>query len=248
MEQKLGMVHLYHGGGKGKTTAAIGLALRAAGRGYPVLVVQFLKRGDSGEIKALERLGIPTLAYPQLSGFSFRMSEEEKAKCLAAHTENLRRAGTFCGQSPQGLLVLDEAVGACQKGLLDEKLLLDFLHARPAGWEVVLTGRNPSANLLKVADYVTEMKKQKHPFDRGVMARDGIERYGYANGSFRHQQKNAGGIWRASSLLYGGRRCCPPGTGKRGYPGLCVNGKSCNSFCAADFCHRQCAYSIASLG
>ena len=51
-----------------------------------------------------------------------------------------------------------------------------------------------------------------------------------------------------SSLLYGGRRCCPPGTGKRGYPGLCVNGKSCNSFCAADFCHRQCAYSIASLG
>ena len=83
MEQKLGMVHLYHGGGKGKTTAAIGLALRAAGRGYPVLVVQFLKRGDSGEIKALERLGIPTLAYPQLSGFSFRMSEEEKAKCLA---------------------------------------------------------------------------------------------------------------------------------------------------------------------
>lgn len=176
MEQKLGMVHLYHGGGKGKTTAAIGLALRAAGRGYPVLVVQFLKRGDSGEIKALERLGIPTLAYPQLSGFSFRMSEEEKAKCLAAHTENLWRAGTFCSQSPQGLLVLDEAVGACQKGLLDEKLLLDFLHARPAGWEVVLTGRNPSANLLKVADYVTEMKKQKHPFDRGVMARDGIER------------------------------------------------------------------------
>ena len=160
MEQKLGMVHLYHGGGKGKTTAAIGLALRAAGRGYPVLVVQFLKRGDSGEIKALERLGIPTLAYPQLSGFSFRMSEEEKAKCLAAHTENLRRAGTFCGQSPQGLLVLDEAVGACQKGLLDEKLLLDFLHARPAGWEVVLTGRNPSANLLKVADYVTEMKNK----------------------------------------------------------------------------------------
>ena len=53
---------------------------------------------------------------------------------------------------------------------------------------------------------------------------------------------------RASPLLYGGRRCCPPGTGKRGYPGLCVNGKSCNSFCAADFCHRQCADSIASLG
>ena len=90
--------------------------------------------------------------------------------------ENLRRAKEFCDQRPQGVLVLDEAVGACRKGLLDEQELLAFLHNRPSGWEIVLTGRGPSAALLEAADYVTEMKKEKHPFDRGIAARDGIER------------------------------------------------------------------------
>ena len=112
MTQKLGLIHLYHGDGKGKTTAAIGLALRATGWGYPVQIVQFLKRGDSGEIKALEQLGIQVLAYPQLPSFSFRMDEMEKEACLSAHMENLRRAKEFCDQRPQGVLVLDEAVGA----------------------------------------------------------------------------------------------------------------------------------------
>ncbi|MDD3192536.1 MAG: cob(I)yrinic acid a,c-diamide adenosyltransferase [Oscillospiraceae bacterium] len=176
MAGKLGLVHLYHGDGKGKTTAAMGLALRAAGRGYPVLIVQFLKRGDSGEIRALEQLGIRTLAYPQLPGFSFRMTAEQKKSCLIAHMGNLERARAYCAAAPEGLLVLDEAVGACRKGLLEEQALLHFLKNRPRGWEVVLTGRDPSAALLQAADYVTQMKKEKHPFDLGVPARDGVER------------------------------------------------------------------------
>lgn len=175
MEQKLGMVHLYHGGGKGKTTAAIGLALRAAGRGYPVLVVQFLKRGDSGEIKALERLGIPTLAYPQLSGFSFRMSEEEKAKCLAAHTENLRRAGTFCSQSPQGCWCWTRRWGPVRKAFWREAV----------GW-ISYTPVLPAGRLYSLDATISESfesgrlcngdEKTKTSFRPGVMARDGIER------------------------------------------------------------------------
>ena len=176
MARELGLVHLYYGDGKGKTTAAMGLALRAAGRGYPVLVVQFLKRGDSGEIKALERLGIRTLAYPKLSGFSFQMDERQKKDFLCAHEEKLKKAKEYCTQKPNGVLVLDEAIGACRKGLLKEEELLAFLQDRPSGWEIVLTGRQPSAAMLETADYVTEMKKEKHPFDRGIPARDGIEK------------------------------------------------------------------------
>ena len=134
------------------------------------------KEGGQRRDKALEQLGIRVLAYPQLPSFSFRMDEMEKEDCLSAHMENLRRAKEFCDQRPQGVLVLDEAVGACRKGLLDEQELLAFLYNRPSGWEIVLTGRGPSAALLEAADYVTEMKKEKHPFDRGIAARDGIER------------------------------------------------------------------------
>lgn len=177
MAEGFGLVHLYYGDGKGKTTAAMGLALRALGRGYPVVIVQFLKRGDSGEIQALRHFErVTALAYPQLPGFSMRMTPEQKAACWKAHMELFQQAQQLCRQSPQGLLVLDEAVGACRKGLLDEQALLSFLDRRPAGWEIVLTGRDPSAQMLARADYATQMKKEKHPFDRGLAARDGIER------------------------------------------------------------------------
>ena len=132
-----GRIHIYCGDGKGKTSAAMGLALRAAGSGMEVLVLQFLKDGSSSEFRSLE------------SAF---------------------------GQAPEnGLLVLDEALGARSAGVLDEDRLLALLRGKPAGLEVVLTGRGPTQALLDAADYVTEMKKVKHPFDQGVRARRGIE-------------------------------------------------------------------------
>jgi hypothetical protein len=116
MSEALGLVHLYCGDGKGKTTAAMGLALRATGNGLRVLVVQFLKDGQSGEIKALQTLpGVRVLAGKGASPFSFAMSESEKASCRAFHDAHLREAIQACREGGCDILLLDEAVGAIRR-------------------------------------------------------------------------------------------------------------------------------------
>jgi cob(I)alamin adenosyltransferase len=111
-----------------------------------------------------------------MTKFSFQMTEEEKKDMRQRHDALLQEVTARCREDGTDLLVLDEALGAVGTGLLDEDLLLDFLDHKPAHLEVVLTGRNPSPALLERADYVTEMVKRKHPFDKGIPARDGIEK------------------------------------------------------------------------
>lgn len=172
---KLGLVHLYTGEGKGKTTAAVGLAVRAAGRGIPVVFVQFMKNRPTGEVEILSRLpGVTVLRGKAGEGFSFSMTPEQREKSREIHRENLRRAIRLAEETG-GLLVLDEALAALNHGLLEEELLREFLDHRPPGVEVALTGRNPPDWLLERADYITEMKKVRHPYDKGVTAREGIE-------------------------------------------------------------------------
>ena len=150
-----GFAHLYCGDGKGKTTAAVGLSVRASGAGKSVLFTQFLKDGSSSELYVLRALpNVKVLCCER--NFGFFRSLQKSADGVA-------------------LLVLDEAVAACNHGLIEEAWLLDFLHHKPEDLEVVLTGREPSQRLLDAADYVTEMKKRAHPFDKGVSARLGIE-------------------------------------------------------------------------
>ena len=169
-----GRVHIYCGDGKGKTTAALGLALRCAGSGRRVLLLQFFKDGRSSEFTALEHVPrIEVVPQTRSFGFSWTLSEEEKGEARAYYSglleEAFRRAGDF------DLLVLDEAMSACTTGMVEEGRLLELLEGRPEGLEVVMTGRNPSAALAERADYLTEMKLVKHPFQRGVSAREGIE-------------------------------------------------------------------------
>lgn len=169
-----GRVHIYCGDGKGKTTAALGLALRCAGSGRRVLLLQFFKDGRSSEFTALEHVpGIEVVPQTRSFGFSWTLSEEEKGEARAYYygllEEAFRRAGGF------DLLVLDEAMSACTTGMIEEGRLLELLEGRPEGLEVVMTGRNPSAALAERADYLTEMKLVKHPFQQGVSAREGIE-------------------------------------------------------------------------
>ena len=170
-----GLIHIYCGDGKGKTTAAMGLAVRAAGAGRRVLILQFLKDGASAEFASLAHVpGIEVVPQTRRFGFSWTLSQEERAEALAYYTGLLEETFTRAAGGID-LLVLDEAVGTVSAGLLDGERLLALLGTKPPALEVVLTGRDPSRALLDAADYVTEMKKIKHPFDQGVPARRGVE-------------------------------------------------------------------------
>lgn len=172
-----GLVHIYCGDGKGKTTAALGLAVRASGRGLRVLLVQFLKSADTGELNVLQNLpGFKIIRGKDGQKFSFAMSAEERAETRLIHNANLQAALDEVKTGNCDLLILDEAIGALNRDMLDREKLIRFIKDKPAGLELVLTGRNPDPELLELADYVSEMKKVKHPFDQGIGARDGIER------------------------------------------------------------------------
>lgn len=254
-----GMVHIYCGDGKGKTTAALGLALRAAGNGVPVVIARFLKNDGSGEVGILENVpGVYLFPCERQFGFTWTMSEEQKAEAGEYFTELFERAwemgcktvredvegagkadGCMAGEnwgsdsvsdgssrrdigvcgtgssvsgspvsgpptsgplvsgspvfgspvsgspvsapltSPpceiRALLVLDEIMAAVNSGFVANGRLLAALDHRPDGLEVVLTGRGPSEELLSRADYVTEMRAVKHPYEKGVGARKGVE-------------------------------------------------------------------------
>ncbi len=169
-----GLTHIYCGDGKGKTTAALGLAVRCAGSGRRALLLQFFKDGRSSEFAALEHVpGIRVIPQTRSFGFSWTLSEEEKAEARAYYAGLLEEA--FARSGDFDLLVLDEAMSALSTGMIGEARLLELLAGRKPELEVVMTGRGPSQALLDAADYVTEMKLIKHPFQRGVPAREGIE-------------------------------------------------------------------------
>ena len=164
------MLHLYWGDGKGKTTAAMGLALRALGHGRRVVVVQFLKDGTSGEIAPLRAAGAAVYACPNAK-FTWLMDEADKA---AAREASARALGQALAE-PFDLLVLDEACAALKSGILDEALLRRAVAFAKSGREVVLTGRDPAPWLQDAADYSTEMRAHKHPYADGIAAREGVE-------------------------------------------------------------------------
>ena len=239
-----GLVHIYCGDGKGKTPAALGLALRAAGNGVPVVIARFLKNDGSGEVGILENVpGVYLFHCERQFGFTWTMSEEQKAEAGEYFTRLFERAwemgcktvresvegagkadgcmagenwgsdsvsdgssrrdtgvcdtGASISESPvsgapvsgspasapltsppceiRALLVLDEIMAAVNSGFVANERLLAALDHRPDGLEVVLTGRGPSEELLSRADYVTEMRAVKHPYEKGVGARKGVE-------------------------------------------------------------------------
>ncbi len=168
------MIHVYHGEGKGKTTAACGLALRASGHGMRVMFAQFFKDGASGEIAAMSALtNIVTRCPPIHYGRYKALTDAQRAQiseCYRAYlTRLIRDAENF------DLVVLDELISAYNYDCIDRRELLDFLRAQGSRREIVLTGRSPAPELLELADYVTEMRKEKHPFDNGTAAREGVE-------------------------------------------------------------------------
>ena len=169
MEQ--GLLHLYWGDGKGKTTAAMGLTLRALGSGKRVVIVQFLKGGQSGEIPLLAQLGAKIFRGKGGQKFVFQMNEAEKAAARAVQNENL----TAALAEPADLLILDEAGSAWELDMVDKDLLRRAVLERPAAQECVLTAHKAPQWMLDAADYSTEMKCCRHPYQKGIKARKGIE-------------------------------------------------------------------------
>lgn len=169
-------VHLYYGDGKGKTTAAMGLALRAIAEGISVVIVQFLKSGRSGEIEMLKLLpGITVFRGKSGSNFTAQMTETEKQETQRLHNRHLRQALHLAQTGYCGMLVLDEIAAACSYDLIDHKLIYKTVMEPPDQVELVLTGRSPPDWMRERADYCTHFVKEKHPFDTGVQARAGIE-------------------------------------------------------------------------
>ena len=166
-----GLLHLYYGDGKGKTTAAMGLALRALGSGKRIVILQFLKGGKSGEIPLLEQLGARVYRGKAGQKFVFQMNEEEKAATRRLQNENLAAAMAESAD----LLILDEAGSAWELDMVDKELLQRAVLSRPAGQECVLTAHAAPQWMLDAADYVTEMKCIRHPYQKGIAARQGIE-------------------------------------------------------------------------
>jgi cob(I)alamin adenosyltransferase len=167
-----GYVQVYTGDGKGKTTATIGLVVRAVGAGLSVCIVQFIKRMAYHELRALERLAVPVHQFGR--GCFIRGEPEPEDR------EWARRGLAFARERSVDpaldLLVLDEINVALHLGLLDVGALLELVRHRHAGLELVCTGRRAPESLIEVADLVTDMVNVKHYYDTGIQARDGIER------------------------------------------------------------------------
>ncbi|MCD7843020.1 MAG: cob(I)yrinic acid a,c-diamide adenosyltransferase, partial [Clostridiales bacterium] len=162
------MVHIYCGDGKGKTTAAMGLALRAAGRGLGVVVAQFLKSEDTGERRALANVpGVVLLPLPERVKFSFQMDEADRRAAAERFVALCDRCQELAAAGEVRMVILDEVCAAVNTGLLPLERVLALLDGVPAETEVVLTGRDPHPALLDRADYLTEMKKIRHPYEKG---------------------------------------------------------------------------------
>lgn len=172
-------VHVYTGDGKGKTTAALGLVVRALGAGLDVYIGQFIKGMRYSEIATLETLdralGAGRLEVRQFGRGCF-IGREPEAADIAAARAGLEAARNAVMSEDWDLVVLDEVNVALSRGLLDEGEVLELLERKPASVELVLTGRGAPEAILARADLVTEMRCVKHYYEAGVQARDGIER------------------------------------------------------------------------
>ncbi|MEM4554230.1 MAG: cob(I)yrinic acid a,c-diamide adenosyltransferase [Candidatus Anstonellaceae archaeon] len=190
MQRKEGLVHILVGNGNGKTTSAVGIVARASGHGLKVALIQFLKSGLSGEVFALKKLGVLVVSKTKFcpnqqkhkaqllkKGFvifckdCFAINEYDKKLCKAAFS----KAKRLCSSGKYDLVVLDEILWAISEDLIEEAELLELISSRHPRCEIIITGRKASKALMELADYVSEVKKIKHPFDKGIISRAGID-------------------------------------------------------------------------
>ena len=171
---KRGLVIVITGNGKGKTTSAFGQALRATGQGYRVCIVQFMKGRAYGEVLAVQKY-LPTIQLLQFGLDSFVMRDNPAPVDVEMARQGLEKAKEVINSGDFDMVILDEINVAMFFGLISPLEVLSVLRKRRTGVEVILTGRNAPAEIIEEADLVTRMVAEKHPYDRGVIARAGIE-------------------------------------------------------------------------
>jgi len=169
-----GYIQVYTGNGKGKTTAALGLALRAAGAGLKVFFAQFMKGIKSSEVHALEKLS-DNITFRQYGSGCF-ISGTPEEEDIRASQYGLKEAREAMLSGRYHIIVLDEANVAVRYSLLTTEDLLDLIGLKPDDVELVITGRDADPAIIEAADLVTEMKEVKHYYPKGVSARTGIEK------------------------------------------------------------------------
>ena len=170
---KKGYIQIYTGKGKGKTTAALGLVLRAAGAGLKVHIAQFLKGRSTSELKSIKKLG-KNVSIKQYGNPEF-IRGKPSAWDIKKAERALEQTASIINQGKYDLVILDEANVACSLGLISTDQLCAILKNRPANVEIVLTGRDAPKKLVQIADLVTEMKEVRHYYKKGVKARKGVE-------------------------------------------------------------------------
>ncbi len=171
-----GLIHLYCGDGKGKTTAALGLALRFAGTGKKILIVQFFKTMDSSELISLQK--IPEIEVCRNTvKFSFfdEMNDKQLEAVTKENNRNLSLAAERMNSGQCDMLILDEIAGCYNYNLIDREAVDRLIKQKRSDMELVLTGIYPPESFVAAADYITQMTCLRHPFEKGIPARRGIE-------------------------------------------------------------------------
>ncbi len=169
-----GYVQVYTGNGKGKTTASLGLAIRAAGAGLKVFIVQFLKMGDYSEIKALARFS--DLITVEQYGLGRFVKGKPSPEDIEAGQKGLERVKSVIAAGEHDVVIMEEGNVAVMCGLFPIEELLNIVDKKPDNVELIITGRGAAQSLIDKADLVTEMKEIKHYYQKGVAARVGIEK------------------------------------------------------------------------
>lgn len=172
-----GYVQVYTGNGKGKTTAAVGQAMRAVGNGLTVYMLQFLKADPTGELEIAKLIGdkFQIFRFESKKGFFWTLNEEEKAVLKKEVDEAYNFAVDVIKNNSCDVFILDEIMGVLGNKLLTEEQVLELIDKKPINMELILTGRNVPDRIKDKADLVTEMKEIKHYMEKGVYVREGIE-------------------------------------------------------------------------
>ncbi len=176
MKTDLGLIHVYTGEGKGKTTAAVGLATRALGHGFKVCYTSFHKRPEKygyNEIQSLEKLGAKVISFAK--GHPHMDKSLDSEEIAREALEGISHLNKLLAQESFDLLVMDEVLISIRDNYLSEDKLVEFIQNKPNNMELVMTGRGATPRIIEMVDYATNLQKVKHPYDQGITSREGIE-------------------------------------------------------------------------